>query len=440
MRGSVGSSTDSLAAPGGEPGTAALRAKVAARQGKTDRDANFQRKPREKRDRRPTPPLLHLVRLLILGVGVGAIAGTVLSIWNPAIHPSALATQRANSASLGGGSGGGDLGGRSTAATLLAKGQELTGLTPKILPMAQESEDLIPGAFLVDLDTGDYFSLNGSSSFAAASMVKVPILIALLQDVDAGRVRLNEKLVLQQVDLAEGSGDMQYTPVGSEYTVLETISNMIITSDNTATNMVLRRLGGMEVVNQRFRQWGLQQTTLRQLLPDLTGTNTTSPKELSMLMAMLSQGELLSMKSRDRALDIMQDTITDTLLPTSLGEGSTISHKTGDIGSLVGDTGIIDMPNGKRYAITLMVKRPHNDDRAQELIRQMAGTVYDHLNQSVGGRSSTAPEVSNPSEASDPNEATPSGAAESEPIAPDTGAASDMPDTGAVMPPPIPAP
>ncbi|MBW4661676.1 MAG: class A beta-lactamase-related serine hydrolase [Drouetiella hepatica Uher 2000/2452] len=383
---------------------------------------------------------MHLVRLLILGVGVGAIAGTVLSIWNPAIHPSALATQRANSASLGGGSGGGDLGGRSTAATLLAKGQELTGLTPKILPMAQESEDLIPGAFLVDLDTGDYFSLNGSSSFAAASMVKVPILIALLQDVDAGRVRLNEKLVLQQVDLAEGSGDMQYTPVGSEYTVLETISNMIITSDNTATNMVLRRLGGMEVVNQRFRQWGLQQTTLRQLLPDLTGTNTTSPKELSMLMAMLSQGELLSMKSRDRALDIMQDTITDTLLPTSLGEGSTISHKTGDIGSLVGDTGIIDMPNGKRYAITLMVKRPHNDDRAQELIRQMAGTVYDHLNQSVGGRSSTAPEVSNPSEASDPNEATPSGAAESEPIAPDTGAASDMPDTGAVMPPPIPAP
>jgi beta-lactamase class A len=363
-----------------------------AQRGKTDRsDVNGQRKPREKRDRRPTPPLLHLIRLLILGVGVGAIAGTVLSIWNPAMHPSALTTQRINSAALGGGSGGGNGLGRSSAAILLAKGQELTGLTPKVLPMAQEDKDLLPGAFLVDLDTGDYFSLNGASGFSAASMIKVPILIALLQDVDTGRVRLDEKLILQQADIGEGSGEMQYSPIGSDYTVLQTITDMIVISDNTATNMVIRRLGGIEVLNQRFRQWGLLQTNMRQLLPDLEGTNITSPKELSMLLAMLSQGELLSMKSRDRALNIMQQTVTDTLLPTSLGEGSTISHKTGDIGSLVGDTGIIDMPNGKRYALTLMVKRPHNDSRAQELIRQMAATVYDYLNQAVGGRSGAAP-------------------------------------------------
>ncbi|MBI4782953.1 MAG: serine hydrolase [Oscillatoriophycideae cyanobacterium NC_groundwater_1537_Pr4_S-0.65um_50_18] len=402
--------------PEAEPGTEARNQGNAPKRGRGDRSEGtpLKRQPRTKRDRRPTPPLLHLVRLLILGVGVGAIAGTAISVWNPAIHPSASATQQIHSATLGSDSGGMGLG-RSTAATLLAKGQELTGLTPKIVPMTQENKDLVPGAFLVDLDTGDYFSLNGSAGFSAASMIKVPILVALFQDVDAGRVRLDEKLVLQQVDVGEGSGDMQYAPIGSEYTVLQTATNMITISDNTATNMVIRRLGGIDVLNQRFSQWGLQQTGLRNLLPDLAGTNLTSPKELSMLMAMVSQGELLSMKSRDRALDIMQRTVTDTLLPTSLGEGSTISHKTGDIGSLVGDTGIIDMPNGKRYAITLMVKRPHNDDRAQELIRQMAGTVYDYLNQSVGGRSvvpaeGSAPEANpevNPEEASgdqtDPN-------------------------------------
>jgi len=398
--------------PEADPATDSRNQGNVPKRGRGDRSegTNLKRQPRTKRDRRPTPPLLHLVRLLILGVGVGAIAGTAISVWNPAIHASASATQQIHSATMGGDGGGLGLG-RSTAATLLAKGQELTGLTPKIVPMTQESKDLVPGAFLVDLDTGDYFSLNGSAGFSAASMIKVPILVALFQDVDAGRVRLDEKLVLQQVDVGEGSGDMQYAPIGSEYTVLQTATNMITTSDNTATNMVIRRLGGIDVLNQRFSQWGLQQTGLRNLLPDLTGTNLTSPKELSMLLAMVSQGELLSMKSRDRALDIMQRTVTDTLLPTSLGEGSTISHKTGDIGSLVGDTGIIDMPNGKRYAITLMVKRPHNDDRAQELIRQMAGTVYDYLNQSVGVRSAvpaegSAPEA-NPEEASgvqtDPN-------------------------------------
>lgn len=337
------------------------------------------RQPKERRDRRPTSPLVHVVRLLIMGVGVGAIAGTVLSVWHPATHP-ALVTQQVNAATLASRSD------QAGAAALLAKGQELTGLTPKIAPLTQGLQGLTPGVFLVDLDTGDQFTLNGTSSFAAASMIKVPILLALLQEVDKGRIRLDENLVMQPADVAAGSGEMQDSPPGTEYTLLQVITNMIITSDNTATNMVIRRMGGIEVLNQQFRQWGLQQTALRQVLPDLEGTNTTSPKELSMLLVMLSQGDLLSMKSRDRALDIMRRTVTDTLLPTSLREGATISHKTGDIGSLVGDTGIIDMPNGKRYAITAMVQRPFNDDRAQELIRQMSATVYDYLDQASGQR------------------------------------------------------
>ncbi|HEY9639777.1 MAG TPA: serine hydrolase [Coleofasciculaceae cyanobacterium] len=348
--------------------------------------AQRNRQPREKRTRRPTSPLVHLVRLLILGVGVGAIAGTILSVWNPATHPASSATtQRASSVTLGSLPGGNEPI-HATAAALLAKGQDLTGLTPKVASLTQGIKDLTPGMFLMDLDTGDSFSLNGDSSFASASMIKVPILIALLQDVDSGRVRLTEKMVMQQTDVAEGSGDLQYSPIGSDYTVLEVITYMITISDNTATNMIIRRLGGIESLNQRFRQWGLQQTAIRHLLPDLEGTNTTSPKELSMLMARVSQGELLSMKSRDRALEIMRHTVTDTLLPTSLREGGTISHKTGDIGSLVGDTGVIDMPNDKRYAITIMVKRPNNDDRAQDLIRQLAAAVYDYMDQTAGGR------------------------------------------------------
>jgi beta-lactamase class A len=360
------------------------------------------RQPREKRQRRPASPLVHVIRLLILGVGVGAIAGTILSVWNPAMHPSTASTQPVHSATMASSLGSGQS--RSTAATLMAQGKELTGLTPKVAALTQGLSDLVPGVFLVDLDTGDYFTVNGASSFSAASIIKVPILIALLQEVDEGRIHLHDKLTLQQADIGEGSGDMQFSPVGTEFTVLQTITDMIVISDNTATNLIIRRLGGVEQLNQRFRSWGLQQTAIRHLLPDLEGTNTTSPKEMSELMVRLSQGELLSMKSRDRALDIMRRTVTDSLLPSSLREGASISHKTGDIGSLVGDTGIIDMPNGKRYAITAMVKRPHNDARAQELIRQVSASIYDYFDQTAGGRPA-APETvpsANPESASDP--------------------------------------
>ena len=75
----------------------------------------------------------------------------------------------------------------------------------------------------------------------------------------------------------------------------------------------------------------------------------------------------------------MYDTRTNTLLPEGLGENATIAHKTGDIRSVLGDVGIIDMPNGKRYVASVLVKRPSNDPKAKELIQQISRTTYEHF-------------------------------------------------------------
>jgi len=261
----------------------------------------------------------------------------------------------------------------------LGSGQELSGLIAKIAPMTQGLTDLTPGVFMVDLDKGNYYSFNGNMVFSAASTIKVPILIAFFQDVDAGKIRLDEVMTMESTDIVDNSGEMQYSAPGTKYSALEVATNMIVTSDNTATNMIIRRLGGIDKVNQRFKQWGLQQTLIRDRLPDLTGINTTTPKELTTLLTAVSQGQLISMASRDRAMFIMSKTETDTLLPAVMGAGAQISHKTGDIKSMVGDSGIIDMPSGKRYVITTLMKRPDNDSRAQELIRQIASTIYQYL-------------------------------------------------------------
>lgn len=282
-------------------------------------------------------------------------------------------------------------------------GREMTDLIGKITSLTQSLTDLGPGVFVMDLDNGDYFSFNGNTTFSAASMVKLPILVAFFQDVDAGKIKLDEMLAIQQADVAEGSGDMQYAGVGTQYSALETATYMIITSDNTATNMIIRRMGGIEVLNRRFQQWGMQQTVMRNLLPDLSGTNTNSPKELVSLLSLINDGKLVTMKSRDRIFDIMRRTETNTLLPSVVAPGSTVAHKTGDIGSLVGDVGIVDLPTGRRYAIAAMVKRPHNDPRAQELIRQMAALVYEHF----GGQPVLVPSPIAPTASPSPQQAAP---------------------------------
>lgn len=349
----------------------------------------------QSRPHKPSP-LTYAVRLLIFGVGVGAIAGTILSLFSPAIQPSNGVSQAATNTigihSSNAQSGSSQSGSHPHLTPFMQLGQELTDLKRSLQNLTAQYPDLTPGIFLVDLDSNAYIDLNAAASFPAASTIKVPILVALLQDVDAGKIQLDQLLTMESEDVTDGSGDMQYQAVGTQYTVLETADMMITISDNTATNMLIRRLGGAQLLNQRFQSWGLENTVIRSPLADLGGTNTTSPKDLSELLVKVSQGDLLSLRSRDRLLKIMQSTVTNTLIPEGVADNqAVVAHKTGTIDSMVGDTGIVDMPTGKRFVITVLMQRSSDDGRAQELIRQICREVYDYLKQPTASRSTLTP-------------------------------------------------
>lgn len=328
----------------------------------------------ERRQQSRITPFLYVIRLLILGVGIAALSGTLLAVLDPTSRiTTAPATGQKIQPELASDA-------LVVQASALKLSQEILPLKTVVQQLAAKNANLLPGVFFVDLDNGSYLDVNGDLTFAAASMIKFPLLVAFFQEVDAGKIRLDEQLILKKELIGGGSGEMQYKTPGTKFTALETATKMITISDNTATNLLIARLGGIESVNKRFQSWGLMATQIRNPLPDLPGTNTTSPRDLANLMALVDEGKLLKLKSRDRLLDIMQRTVTATLLPRGLGAGATIAHKTGDIGKLVGDVGLVDMPNGKRYIAVAMVRRPHNDGRAQELIRQISRAAYQQLN------------------------------------------------------------
>ncbi len=323
--------------------------------------------------------LLYTMRLLIVGVGIGAIMGTVLSVLDPATRMTPTSSTSNTNA--------GQSQPQPTPTAQTPSGlylsQEITSLKTAVQNLAAANPNLTPGVLLVDLDTGAYVDVNSAASFPAASTIKVPILVAFFQDLDAGKIRLDEMLTMQQQMIAGGSGNMQYKPAGTQYTALEVATKMITISDNTATNMLIARLGGIEALNQRFRSWGLTTTAIRNQLPDLQGTNTTSPKELATLLAMVNQGNLVNMRSRDRLLDIMRHTERDTLLPSGLGAGASIAHKTGDIGTMLADAGLVDISTGKRYIAAVMVQRPNNDPRAEKLISAISRAAYQQFSQNA---------------------------------------------------------
>ncbi len=317
--------------------------------------------------------ILYGLRLLIVGVGIGAIVGTALFTFDPATRINSASSSSEN-----------ELRQNQSPSNLnpgnFALSQEIAPLKASVQKLASNNPAIRPGVFLIDLDDGRYVNINATASFPAASTIKIPILVAFFQDVDSGKIRLNEVLTMEKDDIAGGSGDMRNQPVGKTYKALEVADKMMTISDNTATNMLIKRMGGMQALNQRFRSWGLSDTLLRNPLPDIEGTNTTSPKDLGSLMAMVSRGGLVSMPSRDRILAIMRQNTRRHLLPTGLGEGATIANKTGYIGKMLGDAGLVDLSTGKRYTIAVMVERKIKDDpSAEKFIKSVSREAFQEL-------------------------------------------------------------
>jgi len=327
------------------------------------------RPPSRSRRKTPLSPLIYGARLAIVGVGLSAIAGTMLS----AISPTP--------------DGGTDPDRVSTPESLepqalpvsFQRTQEIASLSAQMRELAARYPDFLAGVSLVDVDTGAFVSLNGDTSLAAASTIKLPIAIAFFQAVDRGEIRLDEPLALKPEHVAIGSGTMQFDAPGTEYTALEVVTKTIVISDNTATNILIERLGGLAALNSLMRSWGMADTTLNAPLPDLAGTNVVTPDDLTYLLSSIDRGELISLRSRDRLLDILQATENNSLLPQALGTGATIAHKTGNIKHSLGDTGLIDLPNGKRYILSTIVKRPAEDARAAEIIRQVSQLAHDYF-------------------------------------------------------------
>ena len=116
----------------------------------------------------------------------------------------------------------------------------------------------IAGLYVKHLTTGEEASVRGDEPFESASTIKVAIMAHVYRMADAGDIDLDERIELRRSDLVGGSGIFRYKGVGLNPSIRDLVTEMIITSDNTATDMVLRRIGGVNPVNEFIRGQGLE--------------------------------------------------------------------------------------------------------------------------------------------------------------------------------------
>ena len=325
-----------------------------------------------------------LLRLIVLGAGLGVVVGTGLKLLAPRLVQGAIGVPRADPQPK-------VLPGGGLALGRFEPRREITALSRQWAKLAAAQKGLTASGYLLVLDDGRYAELKPDLPLPAASSIKSPILLAALDDLDRGQLRWNEPLPLTKEVLGGGAGWMANKPMGTRFPLFEAATEMIRVSDNTATNLLIRRLGGKQVLNSRFQKLDLPATVLRNWLPDLNGTNTTSSHDLARTIALVDTGDKLGPRARDLYREIMASSHTNTLIPLGMLKGLgrdssdpdaelkpfgiTVYNKTGDIGIAYSDAALIELPNGHRAVAAFMVKGPFNDPRSAELIRSMAAVM-----------------------------------------------------------------
>ena len=260
------------------------------------------------------------------------------------------------------------------------EGVNMPALKGELLKLMNEYPMVTPAIYVWDYETQNYVDINASKIFPVASIIKIPVLIDLFKSVENGEIALDDTIPLTEYYRTEGSGNLQYMAGNTSFTVDKLAEVMITESDNSATNMLMSKIGGMNTVNQSIRDWGLKNTEIQAWLPDMKGTNHSTAKEMAQMLYNIDLNEqFLTNASRNKIYGYMSHVHNDRLIAAGLGKGSTFYHKTGDIGTMLGDAGIVVTPSGKRYIVVILAKRPHNSFSGKEFIVKASEIIYNYM-------------------------------------------------------------
>lgn len=249
-------------------------------------------------------------------------------------------------------------------------------LTARLKNLVAQNPQIEAGIFIYDYSTGKYVDIKADQEFPTASIIKIPILLQVFRRVDQGLVNLNETMTLSNYFVTAGSGTLQYRPLGTKLPVITLAERMIQESDNTATNMLLSAVGGVNDFNRAVKYWGFNKTHMSNWLPDLDGTNVATPRDFGTLLYNIDNPDFLSLQSRAKIVEIMSNVKNRFLIQAGLPDNVQFVHKTGDIGHMLGDAGIVVLPNGKKYIIVALVKRPWNSYAAKQFIIDASKITY----------------------------------------------------------------
>jgi beta-lactamase class A len=238
----------------------------------------------------------------------------------------------------------------------------------------------LPGeiaAYYQDLHTGRSWGWNAEQDFPAASVIKVPILLAVLQAAQQGQISLEQKLAVEFKHHVGGAGVLFELHDGIEVTVLDLCRLMIVISDNVASNLLLDLLGEGAMA-AFFAQLGLQRSVLGRRFMEQARPghdNRTSANDMGVCLAALARGELLDRSHTNQALSMMRRQQFREKIPLMLPPELSVAHKTGELDGVRHDAGLIEVPE-QPYVLVLLTQRGGFSWDVDRALAELSLSIY----------------------------------------------------------------
>jgi beta-lactamase class A len=282
-------------------------------------------------------------------------------------------------------------------------GGERNGRTDEVVAAIEAEFARFPGAGGVAakrLETGEEIRVNADETTATASTIKVPILIELFRQIEAGALDLETPLPASAAARTVGSGILRELTEGIELSIRDHATLMIVVSDNTSTNVLIDLLG-IDRINQTMEEFGFARTRLRERLdfpkigPDARNLAVTTPSELAAIMEALATGAILSDDSRAAIFEIMSRQHAHNLVPRYLpyyphpeelghpDNGLRIANKTGGWTGMRADMALVEWP-GVRYVVGIVIegdpdRRFWAENAGDQVIGRVSRLIFDHF-------------------------------------------------------------
>ena len=243
-----------------------------------------------------------------------------------------------------------------------------------------------------DLSSGDTLLINEHDSFHAASTMKTPVMIEIFKQAAKGKFSLSDSLTIKNefrsvadssffsLDSADDSEHEIYTQIGEKRSISDLMYQMIILSSNFATNLLIDLVDARNVTNT-IRQLGAKDMRVLRGVEDQKAfdrglNNTTTAYDLMVLFERIARGKAVSKKASAAMVRILLDQKFNDIIPANLPADVKVAHKTGFITGLHHDSGIIFLPDGRKYVLVILSRNLVDEKTAVSAMASISAMIY----------------------------------------------------------------